>query len=128
MPDGAGGNKEPSPLERLVAARQAEKKAQRKKDSVVITLLVIAVLVIAGGGVATWLRLAPPSWLHHKAAATTAASARPTARATLTTRPLSPVATNGPPAGEPVLLRHPVPGSRLRGHDRYLRACQDRPR
>jgi len=98
MPDGAGGNKEPSPLERLVAARQAEKKAQRTKDSVVLTLLVVAVLVIAGGGVATWLRLAPPAWLHHKAAATTAASARPTAQVKLTTRPVSPVDTNGPPA------------------------------
>jgi hypothetical protein len=96
MPDGVGGNKEPSPLERLVAARQAEKKAQRKKDSRVLVLLVLAVLVIAGGGVASWLRIAPPSWLHHRAAH--AASATPAPKVKLTTQPLSPVDTNGPPA------------------------------
>ena len=38
MPDGAWGT-EPSPLERLVAAREAEKKAQRKKDTRVLASL-----------------------------------------------------------------------------------------
>src|SRR5919108_1111854 len=120
MPDGAGGNKpdpdevdrelrrlteevgksrvrEPSALERMVAARQAEKKAQRKKDSRVLVLLVLAVLVIAGGGVATWLRIAPPSWFHHRTGGHPAApTAAPKVR--LTTTPLNPVTSNGPGA------------------------------
>ena len=57
MPDGAWGSKEPSPLERLVAAREAEKKAQRKKDTRVLASLAVVALVLVGGGVFTWLRL-----------------------------------------------------------------------
>src|SRR6266702_8244734 len=125
MPDGAGGShpdpdeidrelrklteefgqariKEPSALERLVAARQAEKKAQRKRDSRVLALLLAVMVLLVGGGVFTWLRFAPPSWLHHRAAARAASSARttPAARPTLKVlaTPLSPVTANGPPA------------------------------
>ncbi len=125
MPDGAGGShpdpeeidrelrklteeigksriKEPSALERLVAAKQAEKKAQRKRDSRVLALLLVVAVLIVGGGVVTWLRFAPPSWLHHRAAARAAPSARtaPSVRATpkVLATPLSPVTANGPPA------------------------------
>ena len=67
MPDGAWGSKEPSPLERLVAAREAEKKAQRKKDTRVLASLAVAALVLVGGGVFAWLRLIPgsPPSRHH---------------------------------------------------------------
>lgn len=51
MPDTAGS--EPSPLERLVAARQAEKKSQRKKDSRVLAAMALAAVVLIGGGVFT---------------------------------------------------------------------------
>jgi hypothetical protein len=61
MPDGAWGSKEPSPLERLVAAREAEKKAQRKKDTRVLASLAVVALVLVGGGVFAWLRLIPGS-------------------------------------------------------------------
>jgi hypothetical protein len=94
--------REPSALERLVAAKEAEKRAQRKRDSRVLALLLVVAVLIAGGGVFTWLRFAPPSWLHHKAAAHAAPSARtvpssqPTLKALAT--PLSPVTANGPPA------------------------------
>jgi hypothetical protein len=89
MPDGAGGkdpdpeqtklNEGPgktgtdglTPLERLVAARQAEKLAQRRRDSRVLTLLVAVVLVVAGGGVYAWLRFAPPSRPHGTSARAT---------------------------------------------------------
>ena len=58
---------EPTPLERLVAAKKAEKKAQRKKDSGVLAALAVVFVLLAGGGIFTWLRLAPPSWLHASA-------------------------------------------------------------
>src|SRR6266496_5541219 len=80
MPDGAGGSHpdpeeidrelrklteeigkskihEPSALERMVAARQAEKKVQRKRDSRVLAALLAAMVLIVGGGVFTWLRV-----------------------------------------------------------------------
>ena len=56
MPDGAWGNKEPSPLERLVAAQEAEKKAQRKKDTRFLAALALVAVVLVGGGVFAWLR------------------------------------------------------------------------
>jgi len=87
---------EPSALERMVAARQAEKKAQRKRDTRVLTALVVVFVLLAGGGVFTWLRFAPPSWLH--ASARTSPSAQPTPKVKLTTPPLSPVTANRPPA------------------------------
>ncbi|MGH3161533.1 MAG: hypothetical protein ACRDOC_06590 [Streptosporangiaceae bacterium] len=65
---------EPSSLERLVAAKKAEKKVQRKRDTGVLTALAVVFVLLAGGGIFTWLRVAPPSWLHH-----TAASATPSA-------------------------------------------------
>src|SRR5690349_4244730 len=104
MPDGAWGSKEPSPLERLVAAREAEKKAQRKKDTRVLASLAVVALVLVGGSVFAWLRLIPGSALsrHHTrtlaatrpAAATTARSAPTVSLPGLT----SPVDANGPPA------------------------------
>jgi hypothetical protein len=104
MPDGAWGSTEPSPLERLVAAREAEKKAQRKKDTRVLASLAVVALVLAGGGVFTWLRLIPgsPPSRHHTR---TLAAARPAATTTARSAPTvslpgltSPVDANGPPA------------------------------
>jgi hypothetical protein len=54
---------EPTPLERLGAAKKAERKAQRKKDTSVLAALAVVFVLLAGGGIFTWLRLAPPSWL-----------------------------------------------------------------
>lgn len=95
---------EPSPLERLVAARQAEKRNQRKRDTGVLAALAVVLVVLVGGGVFTFLRLAPPSWLHHvsaraKASARpiTAPSVRPTSKITLPT-PFNSATMNGPPA------------------------------
>jgi hypothetical protein len=87
---------EPSALERLVAAKQAEKKAQRKRDTGVLTALTVAFVLLAGGGVFTWLRVAPPSWLHSSAHTSPSARAAPSVK--LTTTPLSPLTANGPPA------------------------------
>ena len=47
MPDGAWGSKEPSPLDRLVAAREAEKNAQRKKDTRVLASLAVVAPTIS---------------------------------------------------------------------------------
>jgi hypothetical protein len=103
MPDGAWGSTEPSPLERLVAAREAEKKAQRKKDTRVLAALAVVALVLVGGGVFAGLRLIPGSALsrHH---ARTLAAARPAATTTARSAPTvslprltSPVDANGPP-------------------------------
>ena len=69
---------EPSALERLAAAKKAEKKAQRKRDTKVLTALAVVFVLLAGGGIYTWLRVAPPSWLRHAAARGTPSS-RPTA-------------------------------------------------
>jgi hypothetical protein len=98
MRDGAGWNQEPSPLERLVAARQAEKAAQRKKDTRVLAVLITVAALVAGGGVFAWLRLVPPSRPHHRAIVRAAAPVTPTADVKLTTMPLSPMAANEPPA------------------------------
>jgi hypothetical protein len=87
---------EPTPLERLVAAKKTERKAQRKKDTGVLAALAVVFVLLAGGGIFTWLRLAPPSWLH--ASARTSPSAAPTPKVKLTTTPVSPVTSNGPPA------------------------------
>jgi hypothetical protein len=99
MPDRAGGNKDLSPLERLVAAREAEKKAQRKKDTRVLASLVLVAVVLVGGGVFAWLRFAPPSRHHARALAATkpAATARPAPTVSLP-RLTSPVDANRPPA------------------------------
>jgi hypothetical protein len=100
MPDGAWGSKEPSPLERLVAAREAEKKAQRKKDTRVLASLAVVALILVGGGVLTWLRLSPPSRHHTRTLAATRPAATTTARSAPTVSPpglTSPVDANGPP-------------------------------
>jgi hypothetical protein len=101
MPDGAWGSKEPSPLERLVAAREAEKKAQRKKDTRALASLAVVAVVLVGGGVFAWLRLTPPSRHHTR----TLAAAKPAATTTARSAPTvslpgltSPVDANGPPA------------------------------
>ena len=104
MPDGAWGNKEPSPLERLVAAREAEQKAQRKKDTRVLASLALVAVVLVGGGVFAWLRLVPgsPPSRHHprapaaaKPAAATGAQPGPTMSLPGLTSPLD---VNAPPA------------------------------
>jgi hypothetical protein len=91
-----------TPLERLVAARQAEKRVQRKRDTRVLTVLGLVAAIIAGGGVFAWLRLAPPSRHHHVSAArhvsvAPAASVLTTPQAPLIT-PLQSLTSNGPPA------------------------------
>ena len=119
MPDGAGGNppepdeidrelqrltedigksriKEPSALERMVAARQAEKQAQRRKDTRSLALLLLVAVIIVGGGVFAWLRFAPPT-RHHRAAARPTASAQPPPKGSPATS-LRPVTANGPSA------------------------------
>lgn len=101
MPDKAGSG--PSPLERLVAARQAEKKVQRKRDSRVLAAIALAAVVLIGGGVSAFVRYAPQSWRHQVTALVkSSASARPAHTATpavkLTIQPLSPVTASGPPA------------------------------
>src|SRR5579862_4482926 len=110
MPDGAGGNnpdpeverklrelkeeisnpktREPTPLERLVAAREAEKRVQRKRDTRVLAVLGLVGVVIVGGGVFAWLRFAPPS-RHHHASAAASASVRTTASVRATAAALS---------------------------------------
>jgi hypothetical protein len=100
MPDGAWGSKEPSPLERLVAAREAEKKAQRKKDTRVLASLALVAVVLVGGGVFAWLRLTPPSRHHTRTLAATKPAATTTARSAPTVSLpglTSPVDANGPP-------------------------------
>ncbi len=99
MPDNAGSG--PSPLEQLVAAREAEKKAQRKKDSRVLAAIALAVVVVIGGGVFAFVRFAPAAWRHQAAALVkSSASARtsPTPAAKLSAQPLGQAATDGPPA------------------------------
>ena len=104
MPDGAWGSTEPSPLERLVAAREAEKKDQRKKDTRVLASVAVVALVLVGGGVFTWLRLIPGAARsrHHPR---TVAATRPAATTTARSAPTvslpgltSPIDANGPPA------------------------------
>jgi hypothetical protein len=100
MPDGAWGSKEPSPLERLVAAREAEKKAQRKKDTRVLASLALVAVVLVGGGVFAWLHLTPPSRHHTRTLAATKPAASTTARSAPTVSLpglTSPVEANGPP-------------------------------
>jgi hypothetical protein len=84
-----------SPLERLVAAKQAEKLAQRKRDSRVLGVLLVVAVVLVGGGVFGLVR-ADPS-LFHKSSARTTPSVLAAPKASLaTTR--SPLTVNGPPA------------------------------
>lgn len=119
MPDGAGQNQpdpesvdgkpnrvnegigksstnELTPLERLVAARQAEKRGQRKRDSRVLALLVLVGVLVIGGGVFAWVRLAPPP-KHHRASVRAAPSVLATPKAS-PTAPLRLVTPNGPPS------------------------------
>jgi hypothetical protein len=103
MPDGGWGSTEPSPLERLVAAREAEKKVQRKKDTRVLASLAVVAVVLVGGGVFTWLRLIPgaaPSRHHPRTVAATRPAATTTARSAPTVSVpglTSPVDANEPP-------------------------------
>src|SRR5579862_8633865 len=129
MPDRAGGNnqdpeeldrkrrepndeistpktRELTPLERLVAARQAEMRSQRKRDTRVLAVLGLVAAIIVGGGVFAFVRLAPPSRHHHVSAAhhvsvaptvAPAASLLATPEAPLLT-PLQSLTANGPPA------------------------------
>jgi cytoskeletal protein RodZ len=101
MPDKTGSG--PSPLEQLVAARNAEKKTQRKKDTRVLASIALAAVVVIGGGVFAFVHFAPQSWRDQVTALVkSSASARPSGTAApvvkLTAHPLSPVTANGPPA------------------------------
>jgi len=104
MPDKAGtSGSGPSPLERLVEAQRAEQKVQRKKDSRVLAAMALAAVVLIGGGVLAFAHLAPASWRHQvtalvksSAAARASRTAAPVVK--LSTQPLSPVDTEGPPA------------------------------
>lgn len=93
--NGKSPTREPSPLDRLVAAHQAQRRAQRKRDSHVLALLLIVLVVLAGGGVFALVR-ADPSWLH-RAFAPARSSARPTPEVSLAA-PVSSVSVIGPPA------------------------------
>lgn len=93
--NGRSPTREPSPLERLVAARETQKRAQRKRDSRVLALLLLALVVLVGGGVFALVRV-DPSWLH-RAFGPTASSARPTPKVPLAV-PLSSVSAAGLPA------------------------------
>src|SRR5690348_5000533 len=101
MPDKAGSG--PSPLERLVEAQRAEKKAQRKRDSRVLVAIALAAVVLIGGGVFAFARYAPSSWRHQitalvKSSASARASRTATPAVRVTTQPLNPFGTDGPPA------------------------------
>ena len=95
---------EPSALERMAAAKRAQKAAERRRGTRMLAVGV-AVVVLAGGGVFAWLRIHPPSWLHR-----TAARSTPAVRAVPKVSPphslfSSPTTVNGPPrdpfAGSP---------------------------
>ena len=90
----AGGH-EASPLERLVAAHQAEKRSQRKRDSRVLALGLLVLVVLVGGGAFAVVRL-DPTWLH-RTHARTASPVRPTPKVSMVA-PLSSVFANRPPA------------------------------
>jgi hypothetical protein len=114
MPDGSGGKQpdpeetdpkghgdasrsggyELSPLERLVAAKQAEKQAQRKRDSRVLAVLAAVAVVLVGGGVFALVRVDPS--LFHRAAGHRP-SARAAPKASVGTA-RSPLTVTGPPA------------------------------
>lgn len=101
MPDKAGSG--PSPLERLVEAQRAERKAQRKRDSRVLAAIALAAVVLIGGGVFAFVHFAPHSWRHQitalvKSSASARASRTAAPAVKLTTQPLSPFRTDGPPA------------------------------
>jgi hypothetical protein len=93
MPDGAGGTRpdpettnELSPLERLLAARESEKRTQSQRDSRVLAVLALVAVVVIGSGVFAWVRFAQPS-KHHRASA----PAAPSVQATLRASPSAPV-------------------------------------
>jgi hypothetical protein len=90
-----------SPLERLVAARQAEKQAQRKRDTRVLAVVAAAVLLLAGGGAFAVVRLAPRSWLHHSAHAAPSVRVTPTPQSLSTSGPALTGAPAGPFFGSP---------------------------
>ena len=101
MPDKTGSG--PSPLERLVEAQRAEKKAQRKRDSRVLAAIALAAAVLIGGGVFAFVHYAPGSWRHQvtalvKSSASARASRTATPAVEVTTQPLRPFDSGGPPA------------------------------
>src|ERR1044072_9345108 len=101
MPGKAGSG--PSPLERLVEGQRAEKKVQRKKDSRALAAIALAAVVLTGGGVFAFVHYAPESWRHQVTALVkSSASARAPQTATpavmVTTQPLRPFDSAGPPA------------------------------
>ena len=120
---GKSRTNELTPLERLVAARQAEQRVQRKRDSRVLAVLALVAILVVGGGVLAWVRFAAPS-KHHRPSARPA----PSVLATLKVSPpaqLRLVTPNGPPsspfAGSPAYTWAdgaagiPVPPARAHG-------------
>jgi hypothetical protein len=107
MPNGPDGNRAGhdeagstlSPLERLVAAKQAEKAALRKRDSRALAALAVVAVLVVGGGVFGLVRADPSLFRLHAAAKTPA----PKGSLAVTTR--GPVITTGAPvspfAGSP---------------------------
>jgi hypothetical protein len=96
MPDGGGGNQpDPeaigrnglTPLERMLAAREAESRRQGRRDSRVLALLALVAVVVIGGGAYAWVRYAPPP-KHNRAAAQATLRASPAA-------PVRPVTRRG---------------------------------
>ena len=72
---GKSRTNELTPLERLVAARQAEQRVQRKRDSRVLAVLALVAILVVGGGVLAWVRFAAPS-KHHRPSARPARTER----------------------------------------------------
>jgi hypothetical protein len=75
-----------SPLERLVAAKQAEKQVQRKRDTRVLALILAVIVLLAGGGTFAFVRFAPRSWLHPSARSASSARATSPSRTVSSSR------------------------------------------
>jgi hypothetical protein len=87
---------EPSALERLAAAKQAQKRAERKRGSRMLAVGAV-IVVLAGGGAFAWLRIHPPSWLS-RAAVRSTPSVRVIPKISPARPSFSPSTVNGPPA------------------------------
>lgn len=95
---------EPTPLERLAAAKRAEKRARRRRrGSRALTVLAVLVL-LAGGGAFAWLRVHPLSWLRLGSIARPTATTRTSPKSSLVS-PVNPGLVSGAPtdpfAGSP---------------------------
>jgi len=71
---GKSGTNAPTPLERRLTTREAEKRIQDKRDSRVLALLALVAVFVIGVCVFAWVRFAPPP-KHHGASAHVSPSA-----------------------------------------------------